>query len=57
MSLAIINPPGWPRPRGYSNGVIASGRRLHIAGQHCDALVPRESLQSFLQEERLPRPG
>jgi len=33
MSLAIINPPGWPRPRGYSNGVIASGRRLHIAGQ------------------------
>lgn len=33
MSLAIVHPPGWPRPRGYSNGVIASGRRLYIAGQ------------------------
>ncbi|HTM22421.1 MAG TPA: RidA family protein, partial [Kofleriaceae bacterium] len=33
MSIAIINPPGWPRPRGYSNGVLVGGRRLHIAGQ------------------------
>jgi len=28
-----INPSGWPRPRGYSNGVLAHGRVLAIAGQ------------------------
>ncbi len=28
-----INPEGWPRPRGYSNGVLAEGRFLAIAGQ------------------------
>ncbi len=25
--------PGWPRPRGYANGVIGAGRVLFIAGQ------------------------
>jgi len=29
----IINPPGWPRPSGYSNGIVAEGRYLAIAGQ------------------------
>jgi enamine deaminase RidA (YjgF/YER057c/UK114 family) len=28
----VVNPPGWPRPKGYSNGMIASGRFLAIAG-------------------------
>ena len=28
-----INPPGWPRPSGYSNGVVAEGRYVAIAGQ------------------------
>ena len=27
-----INPDGWPRPKGYSNGMVASGRFLAIAG-------------------------
>lgn len=26
-------PPGWKRPRGYANGVAASGRSIHVAGQ------------------------
>ena len=30
--LKIILPPGWPRPKGYSNGVVARGRMLFIAG-------------------------
>ncbi len=25
-------PEGWPRPKGYANGVAASGRQLFIAG-------------------------
>jgi enamine deaminase RidA (YjgF/YER057c/UK114 family) len=28
-----VNPDGWPRPSGYSNGVMADGRFLAIAGQ------------------------
>jgi enamine deaminase RidA (YjgF/YER057c/UK114 family) len=26
-------PEGWPRPKGYANGVAARGRQLHVAGQ------------------------
>ena len=29
----IVNPEGWPRPRGYSNGVVTQGRTVFIAGQ------------------------
>jgi enamine deaminase RidA (YjgF/YER057c/UK114 family) len=28
-----INPAAWPRPSGYSNGVVAEGRYLAISGQ------------------------
>lgn len=28
-----INPPGWPRPSGYANGIVAEGRFLAISGQ------------------------
>jgi enamine deaminase RidA (YjgF/YER057c/UK114 family) len=28
-----LNPPGWPRPRGYANGVAATGRSVFVAGQ------------------------
>jgi len=28
-----INPAGWPRPNGYSNGIVAEGRFLAISGQ------------------------
>jgi enamine deaminase RidA (YjgF/YER057c/UK114 family) len=27
-----VLPPGWPRPKGYANGVIGQGRMLFIAG-------------------------
>ena len=29
----ILQPAQWSRPRGYSNGIIASGRQIFIAGQ------------------------
>jgi enamine deaminase RidA (YjgF/YER057c/UK114 family) len=29
----VIQPSGWAKPRGYSNGVLAQGRQLYIAGQ------------------------
>ena len=28
-----IQPKGWPRPKGYSNGILAEGRMLFVAGQ------------------------
>jgi enamine deaminase RidA (YjgF/YER057c/UK114 family) len=29
----VLQPPGWAKPRGYSNGVECSGRMVFIAGQ------------------------
>lgn len=29
----ILQPQGWPRPKGYSNGMIAAGRQVFISGQ------------------------
>jgi enamine deaminase RidA (YjgF/YER057c/UK114 family) len=31
--MDILQPPGWKRPRGYSNGIAASGRTVFVAGQ------------------------
>ena len=31
--MRSVNPQGWPRPRGYSNGIEARGRLLFVAGQ------------------------
>src|SRR5271154_5672559 len=31
--MEYLNPPNWPRPHGYSNGVAASGRLVFVAGQ------------------------
>ncbi len=28
----VLLPPGWPRPKGYANGVASSGRQVFIAG-------------------------
>ena len=30
--MKILQPPGWPRPKGYSNGISASGRVIFTAG-------------------------
>ncbi|MFL6736135.1 MAG: RidA family protein [Sphingomonas sp.] len=30
--MKILQPPNWPRPKGYSNGVSASGRMVFTAG-------------------------
>ena len=28
----VLQPDGWPRPRGYANGVSAQGRQVFVAG-------------------------
>lgn len=48
-----ILPPGWPRPKGYSNGVAARGEVLAIAGMigwdAQERLVSPEFLPQFRQ--------
>jgi enamine deaminase RidA (YjgF/YER057c/UK114 family) len=33
MSMRTLQPEGWARPRGYANGISASGRTIFVAGQ------------------------
>jgi enamine deaminase RidA (YjgF/YER057c/UK114 family) len=51
-----VQPPGWPRPRGYSNGMAARGEILAIAGQigwdEHERLVSREFLPQWAQALR-----
>jgi enamine deaminase RidA (YjgF/YER057c/UK114 family) len=30
--MKVLQPPGWPRPKGYSNGIAASGGTIWTAG-------------------------
>ena len=30
--MQLLQPAGWPRPKGYANGVAATGRQVYIAG-------------------------
>ncbi len=57
--MRIVQPEGWPRPRGYANGIVAEGRVLFISGQvawdehekfHSDDLVAqvRQALHNVL---------
>jgi enamine deaminase RidA (YjgF/YER057c/UK114 family) len=31
--MHIVQPPDWPTPSGYANGVVADGRLVFVAGQ------------------------
>ena len=49
----VIQPDGWVRPRGYSNGMLARGRVLVTAGQigwdAQEKLVGEDFLSQFSQ--------
>ena len=30
--MRVLQPAGWPRPKGYSNGIEARGRTVFVAG-------------------------
>jgi enamine deaminase RidA (YjgF/YER057c/UK114 family) len=50
--MEFINPEGWPRPKGYSNGVLApaGGRLLSVAG--CVAWDENEQVVSDVFSEQ-----
>ena len=31
--MKLLQPPGWPRPKGYAAGVSAAGRLVFVSGQ------------------------
>jgi len=46
-SLQVLQPPEWPRPKGYSNGILARGRPVFLAGQigwDADGRFPSKTL-------------
>ena len=48
--MKLLQPAGWPRPKGYSNGISASGRMNFTAGMI--GWDEREMLVSHLLEEQ-----
>lgn len=33
MTLTTLQPPGWPAPKGYANGMVGQGRVVLVGGQ------------------------
>lgn len=31
--MNVLQPPNWPRPSGYANGIAAEGKLIFVAGQ------------------------
>jgi enamine deaminase RidA (YjgF/YER057c/UK114 family) len=31
-TMQVLLPAGWPRPKGYANGIVAKGRQVFVAG-------------------------
>lgn len=51
--LKVLQPAGWAKPRGYSNGIAARGTTIHVAGQvGWNAQCQFES-DDFAQQARL----
>ncbi len=48
--MTILQPPGWPRPKGYSNGIAARGRMIFTAG--VVGWDERESFPSYRLHEQ-----
>jgi len=58
--MKVLLPPGWPRPKGYANGVSVSGRQIYVAGMigwdaqgvfHADDVAgqTRQALQNIVE--------
>lgn len=49
----VVHPPGWPAPRGYSNGMRAQGTFIAVAGQiawdETNTIVSQEFVAQFRQ--------
>lgn len=48
--MKIIQPPNWPRPKGYSNGVVARGQMVFVSG-----MVGWDEQEKFVGAGLLPQ--
>lgn len=51
--MDILQPEGWPRPKGYSNGIAVFGRQIFVAGQigwdETETIVSDDFAEQFRQ--------
>ena len=51
--MQILQPEGWPRPKGYSNGIAVFGRQIFVAGQigwdETETIVSDDFAEQFRQ--------
>ncbi|HAQ35239.1 MAG: enamine deaminase RidA [Maricaulis sp.] len=51
--MDILQPSGWPRPKGYSNGIAATGKQVFVAGQigwdETETIVSNDLAEQFRQ--------
>jgi enamine deaminase RidA (YjgF/YER057c/UK114 family) len=52
MTHRVLQPEGWPRPSGYSNGIAASGTQVFVAGQIGWDAERRMSKGNFVAQAR-----
>ena len=50
--MQILQPPSWPRPKGYSNGIVAKGRLVFVAGQVGFNLQEKFETSDFVGQAR-----
>ncbi|ARS27288.1 RidA family protein [Sphingomonas sp. KC8] len=54
--MRTLQPAGWPRPKGYANGIEAAGRTIFVAGQigwdETETFVARDFAGQFEQALR-----
>ena len=51
--MEILQPPGWAAPRGYANGISATGRLVFVAGQiGWDPTMGKIGSDDFVQQTR-----
>jgi enamine deaminase RidA (YjgF/YER057c/UK114 family) len=50
----VVRPPGWPRPSGYADGIVARGRHVFVAGQvGWDAVSHNFDTDDFAEQTRV----
>jgi enamine deaminase RidA (YjgF/YER057c/UK114 family) len=50
--LRPVNPPGWPRPKGYSNAIVGRGTMVCVAGQVGSNAEGRFESEDFVAQAR-----
>ena len=50
--MQILQPPHWPRPKGYSNGIAAKGRLVFVSGMTGWDAEERLAAGDFLGQAR-----